>query len=68
MKIISFIENAELIEKILQHVGLWEVKTRPPLKAHAPPADPPIDYTDAHIQYGNDDYSDPEYPFEAYIA
>ena len=26
MKIISFIEDEEVIEKILKHLGLWEVK------------------------------------------
>jgi len=30
MKVLSFIENEEIIRKILKHLGLWVVKTRPP--------------------------------------
>jgi hypothetical protein len=32
MKIISFIEDEEVIEKILKHLGLWDLKARPPPK------------------------------------
>ena len=32
MKIISVIEDEEIIKKILKHLGLWEVKARPPPK------------------------------------
>ena len=37
MKIISFIEDPEVIKKILKHLGLWDMKVRPPPKANAPP-------------------------------
>ena len=30
MRIIAFIEDGEVIEKILKHLGLWEVKASPP--------------------------------------
>jgi len=30
MKVISFIEARDVIEKILKHLGLWLVKPRPP--------------------------------------
>ena len=30
MKILSFIEDPEIVKKILKHLGLWEVKARPP--------------------------------------
>jgi len=36
MKIISFIEQAEVVKKILKHLGLWEVKSRPPPKGAFP--------------------------------
>jgi hypothetical protein len=36
MKIISFIEDEELIEKILKHLGLREEKVRPPPKVRVP--------------------------------
>ena len=45
MKVISFIEDEEVIKKILKHLGLreinppevWRVKARPPPKATGPP-------------------------------
>jgi hypothetical protein len=33
---IILMENEEVIKKILKHLGLWEVKPRPPLKATRP--------------------------------
>jgi hypothetical protein len=46
MRIISFIEDREVIKAILKHRGLWRLKSKPvpywirePIpKAHAPPA------------------------------
>ena len=35
MRIISFIDQPEVIKKILQHLGLWE-------ESHAPPKDAPV--------------------------
>jgi len=35
MRIIALIEDEEVIEKILKHLGLWEVKASPP-KVKAP--------------------------------
>ena len=51
MKIISAIEDEQVIEKILKHLGLWDQKARPPPKANAPPMAPEyhIDYTDSQI-------------------
>jgi len=72
MKIIAFIEQAEIIEKILKHLGLWlaraqpgEVKKRPLPKIHSPPGEE--DYFFSQITPWDDDYSDPDYPFEAYM-
>ena len=47
MKIVSFIEDEEIIEKILKHLGLWEKKARPPPKAAGPSKIPEysIDYS-----------------------
>ena len=45
MRIISFIENEDVISKILKHLGLWQVKQRPPPRAKAPPQNIHIDYT-----------------------
>ncbi len=45
MKIIAFIEDEEVISKILKHLGLWGLKQRPPPRANAPCPDIHIDYT-----------------------
>jgi hypothetical protein len=45
MRILSFIEDEQVIEKILKHLGLWEVKARPPPKATASPPHFRIDYS-----------------------
>ena len=37
MKVISVIEEEEVIKKILKHLGLWEKKARPPPKTGAFP-------------------------------
>lgn len=67
MKIIAFIEQEEVIKKILKHLGLWEFKGRPPPRVHSPPAECFTDYPDSQITPWDDDYSDPDYPFEAYL-
>jgi hypothetical protein len=36
MKIIAFIEDEEVIEKILKHLELWEMKARPPPRVKTP--------------------------------
>jgi len=36
MRIISFIEDEEVVKKILKHLGLWLVKPKPPPRANGP--------------------------------
>jgi len=67
MKIIAFIEQEEVVKKIFKHLGLWEVKSRPPPKIHSPPGDLHTDYCDSQIPPWDDNHSDPDYPFEAYM-
>jgi hypothetical protein len=55
MRIISFIEDPEVIKKILEHLRLWLVKRRPQPKANAPP---PV-----HIHL---DYSDSQIPLDTW--
>jgi hypothetical protein len=76
MRIISFIEDREVIKAILKHLGLWLAKSKPAPKANAPPArnqDGP-----GQARYALDDFSqlplnddhlhrDPDYPWEAYL-
>jgi hypothetical protein len=42
MKVISFIEDPDVIKKILKHLGLWLVKPTPPPRANSPPSEPYI--------------------------
>jgi hypothetical protein len=44
MRIISFIEDEEIIKKILKHLDLWDVKRKPPARAHGPPPEAFISY------------------------
>jgi hypothetical protein len=50
MRILSFIEAPEVIEKILRHLGLWDLKVRPPRKrASSSPIDTHLDYSASQI-------------------
>jgi len=69
MRIISFIEDSQVIRDILTHLGLWLVRSRPPPKIHDPPyiEYAPSDYL-AHPPHPQTDaYSDPEYSWDDYI-
>jgi hypothetical protein len=65
MKVISVIEDQDVIKKILKHLGLWEVKPRPPPKATRPPkmAEYSIDYFLSQLPVSDKWlYVDPESP------
>ena len=69
MRIISFIEDGHLIRAILEHLGLWLKRSRPPPKIHDPPN---IEYASAdslaHAPHPRTDaYADPEYSWDDYI-
>ncbi len=67
MKIIAFIEDSEIIKKILKHLGLWDVKHKPPPRANGPPNETFIIY-DESSSPGADDYLiDENYPIETYL-
>ena len=76
MRVISVIEQPEIIKKILKHLGLWEIKAcppsvwraRPPPKTNAPPLNVHIDYSDSQLPSSEDYlYSDPGYLIEASV-
>jgi hypothetical protein len=46
MHVIVFIEDNDVIQKILKHLGLWHMKRKPPPKAHGPPIEAFIIYDD----------------------
>ena len=65
MRVIAFIEDPDVIKKILKHLDLWYVKRKPPPRA--PPIDDFPTYND-HPGPNADDYvRDPDYPAEAYF-
>ncbi len=69
MRILSFIEDEEVIKKILKHLGLWDIKTRPPPRAIAPPGNIQIDHSDSQLPPCEDYlYRDPDYPIETYVS
>ena len=67
MRVIAFIEDPDVRQKILMHLGLWNVKRKPQPLAHAQafgvfPANDDPSGPDA------DDYIiDPEHPAETYF-
>ena len=68
MRIISFIEDQEIIKTILKHLGLWESRSRPSANAHAPPELSNL-VEEAHDLLPHDFpiYGHPQYPWEAYV-
>ena len=67
MRIISFIEDAQVIREILTHLGLWLFRSRPPPKIHDPPNREYV-AADLQIQHHADIiYGDPEYTWDEYI-
>ena len=49
MRILAFIEDEEVIEKILKHLSLWDSKVRPPPKVKAPSVTISIKYSDSKV-------------------
>lgn len=60
MKVISVIDDQEIVKKILKHLGLWDPKERPPPKVTEPPIIPEhtIDYSMSQIPCFPDLFSD----------
>ena len=57
MRIISFVDQGDVIAKMLRHLGLWEDAEESPV-AHAPPPFEFEEYcSDDYSQYCSDDYS-----------
>jgi hypothetical protein len=51
MRILAFIEDEEVIEKMLKHLGLWDLKVRPPPKLKAPSVTISIDDSDYQVPF-----------------
>ena len=76
MRILAFIEDQEVIKKILKHLGLWEIRARPPPRATGAAKNPEyhIDYSTSQLPEparrslgGSDNYLyvDSQYLYEA---
>ena len=66
MKVISVIENEEVIRKILEHLGLWDRKARPPPKVELLPktSENSIDYSSSQLPDSDKWlYLDPEHAY-----
>jgi hypothetical protein len=69
MRIIAFIEDEEVIKKILKHLGLWEVKARPPPRAKGTSVTISIDDSDSQVPFSAPPfYQDPQYPVDSYMS
>jgi hypothetical protein len=51
MRILTFIEDEETIEKILKHIGLWDLKVRPPPMVKALSITISIDDSDSQVSF-----------------
>jgi predicted Zn-dependent peptidase len=73
MRVIGSIEDPSVIRAILEHLGLWLVRSRPPPKIHDPPVghDGVVShYAAANLQlqtHVDTIYGDPEYTWDEYI-
>ena len=54
MRIISFIEDEQLVKKILKHLDLWDVKRKPPPCANGPPPETFIIYDQSSAPNADD--------------
>jgi hypothetical protein len=68
MRIIAFIEDEEVIQKILRHLGLWDLKARPPPKVKAPSETIYLDYSESQDLPSDSFYAHPDYPMDSYLS
>jgi hypothetical protein len=68
MRIVAFIEDEEVIEKMLKHLGLWEAKARPPPKVKAPSETIYLDDSESQDLPSDSFYAHPDYPMDSYLS
>ena len=68
MRILAFIEDEEVIEKILRHLGLWDSKSRPPPKVKALSATIYLDDSESQDLPSDSFYAHPDYPMDSYLS
>ena len=67
MRVISVIEEPDVMKMILKHLSLWDVKRKPQPVANAPPIDVFHAYDQQPGPSADDYIRDPDYPAEAYF-
>jgi len=67
MRVVAFIENPDLIRKILKHLNLWDLKRPPRPVAHAPPSEVSPTYDEPLAPSADDYIIDPVFPLDPYL-
>ncbi len=67
MRVIAFIEDPDVIKKILNHLDLWVIKRKPQHVDNAPPIDVFPAYDEQPTPSTDDYIRDPDYPVEVYF-
>lgn len=67
MRVIAFIEDQDVIRKILTHLNLWQIKPRLRPVAHGPPDITYQPFCDVPASWADGYQADPVYPDEAYF-
>ena len=63
------LKRASVNPNDLKHLGLWDLKVRPPPKAKAPSVTISIDDSDSQVPFSAPPfYPDPEYPVDSYVS
>jgi hypothetical protein len=65
--VISFIEDEQLIRKILKHLDLWHIKHKPPPCANGPPPKSFIIYDQSSAPSADNYLIDADYQIETYL-
>jgi hypothetical protein len=68
MRIISLIDDAEIIKKILKHLNLWDVIRKPPACANSPPIGAHILYDQTSSPSADDPASLPKLRRTGYLT
>ncbi len=67
MRIIAFIDDEQLVEKILKHLSLWDVKRKPLPRTNSPPNESFILHDESSVPSADDYIIDVDYPIETYL-
>ena len=63
-----FIEDETVIEKILKHLGLWDVKARPLSRSKGASVTIYLDDSESQILSPDSFYAHPDYPMDSSVS